>query len=647
MLSAKAPASTLPTGYLFPLTLSFAFGLMLSKLVYLRLVEFDLKATAYHLQPELWLLVGLLIFSQLRVRWLRDNYPLVNKLAELCVCIVLGLLFFASLTSLLVFNVVGMLPRFQQLSGLTWDIIGRSVEPLVYGARYALAAGAVLFLIWLYGLSKLACLPRSHYDSFTKRLIGSVCVAFLIPSLFISGSYGNLRLLGQNAFDNDLLKPSVMPAADTDFVTFFAKFDQELKNHKGLKPEYASFYDEIKDRNVVFLVLESVRAKDLPLYGGDVLMPNLMKLSENAIVFNNMYAQDVRSTKAFAALDMGRFSLTTWNSYSKHLTRLDKEMSLPYLVAKEGYRTSVFTSGTAIYDRHKQFQKNRGYKTVRYRKEINGKPVHLADDLKLLENFGGYLQKNKSAPFYSMLWPITTHHPYGYEAWKDSKKWLEENPDGASFYGKDNYSRYRQALIDTDHFIGELVALLKRQSLYQNTTIIVVGDHGEAFSEIEQMNVIHGLNLYEMSVHVPGLIHNPSIDRKYEDNRFIPHRDLAASIRHISNEDTYVLNHARSVFMSYQSEMPVYLSHTGTDVKGIVHDGYKLRVDADHRVFFQSVENVRNDDRLELDRVDELEGRSADMYDKLRQWSGAMDELNRHELNRGDSAHKSGNLGLE
>ncbi|MFK8048060.1 MAG: LTA synthase family protein [Halioglobus sp.] len=608
--------------------------------MYLRLVEFDIKATAYHLQPELWLLVAVLTLSKLRQRGLEVNYPLSNRLAELFIAVVLGFLFLASLISLVVFNVVGMLPRFQQLSGLTWDIIGRSVQPLVYGSKYALAASLVLFLVWLYGLSKMAHFSRSYYSSLTNWLSLTAIAFLLLPFLFISGSYGNLRLLGLNAFDNDLLKPSVMPSADVDFRTYFANFDRELKNHNGLKPEYENSYEQIKGGNIVFLVLESVRAKDIPLYGGDVPMPNLMSLSENSIVFNNMYAQDVRSTKAFAAFDMGRFSLTTWNSYSKHLTLLDKEQSLPYLLTRDGYRTSVFTSGTAIYDRHKQFQKHRGYQTVRYRKEINGKPKHLADDLKLLENFEGYLKKNGSTPFYSMLWPIATHHPYGYEAWKDSKKWLKENPDGASFYGKDNYARYRQALKDTDNFIGELVALLKRQSVYQNTTLIIVGDHGEAFSEIEQMNVIHGLNLYEMSVHVPGVIHHPAIDRKYEDKRYVPHRDLAASIYHISHEDNYLLNHARSLFMSYQSEMPVYMSHTGTDVKGIVYDGYKLRVDADHRVFFQSVENLRKDDQLELTRVDALEGRSADLYDKLRQWSGAMDELNRHELNRGDTGNK-------
>lgn len=48
---------------LFPLT--FAFGLILNKLVYLQLIEFDMKATAHHLQPEPWLLLGLLTFSQM------------------------------------------------------------------------------------------------------------------------------------------------------------------------------------------------------------------------------------------------------------------------------------------------------------------------------------------------------------------------------------------------------------------------------------------------------------------------------------------------------------------------------------------------------------------------------------------------------
>ncbi len=196
---------------LFPLTLSFAFGLILNKLIYLRLLEFDLKATAYHLQPELWLLVGLLTFSQVKTRWLRDSSSLVSKLADLLVSLVFGLLFLASLISLLIFNLVGMLPRFQQMSGLTWDIAGHSVAPLLYGSKYVLAAGVVLFLVWLYGLSKLAQYPGDHYDRGIKWINRFVVIVILVPVLFISGSYGSLRLLGQNAFDNDLLKPSVLP----------------------------------------------------------------------------------------------------------------------------------------------------------------------------------------------------------------------------------------------------------------------------------------------------------------------------------------------------------------------------------------------------------------------------------------------------
>ncbi len=49
------------------------------------------------------------------------------------------------------------------------------------------------------------------------------------------------------------------------------------------------------------------------------------------------------------------------------------------------------------------------------------------------------------------------------------------------------YKRYAETLLAVDEGIGQIIELLKKKGLYENTLIAVMGDNGFAFGE-------HGLN---------------------------------------------------------------------------------------------------------------------------------------------------------
>ena len=62
-------------------------------------------------------------------------------------------------------------------------------------------------------------------------------------------------------------------------------------------------------------------------------------------------------------------------------------------------------------------------------------------------------------------------------------------------------ARYDEELLGVDRTIGELVAELKRRRLYDDTLILVTGDHGEEFGE--HGGFFHGQSLHEELLHVP------------------------------------------------------------------------------------------------------------------------------------------------
>ncbi len=61
----------------------------------------------------------------------------------------------------------------------------------------------------------------------------------------------------------------------------------------------------------------------------------------------------------------------------------------------------------------------------------------------------------------------------------------------------------------TDHEIGRLFDLLRRQGRYENTIIVITADHGEEF--MEHGNIGHGNSLYEEVLAVPLIVRAPGV----------------------------------------------------------------------------------------------------------------------------------------
>ncbi|HXT21118.1 MAG TPA: sulfatase [Thermoanaerobaculia bacterium] len=62
-------------------------------------------------------------------------------------------------------------------------------------------------------------------------------------------------------------------------------------------------------------------------------------------------------------------------------------------------------------------------------------------------------------------------------------------------------ARYDEELLGADRLIGQLVDELKKRDLYDDTLILVTGDHGEEFGE--HGGYFHGQSLYDELLHVP------------------------------------------------------------------------------------------------------------------------------------------------
>ncbi len=73
-------------------------------------------------------------------------------------------------------------------------------------------------------------------------------------------------------------------------------------------------------------------------------------------------------------------------------------------------------------------------------------------------------------------------------------------------------SQYDGEINYMDHHLGRLFSYLKETNIYENSLIIVVGDHGEAFGE--HLALGHRHSLYEPEVRIPLLVKHPEAASK-------------------------------------------------------------------------------------------------------------------------------------
>src|SRR5437660_5055761 len=113
----------------------------------------------------------------------------------------------------------------------------------------------------------------------------------------------------------------------------------------------------------------------------------------------------------------------------------------------------------------------------------------------------------------------------GMDVVQHAEKWMNAHPAGPHFVWVHLYDphdpyeppppysqTYKDHLYDgeiayADSALGNFVAYLKKQGRYENSAIIVVGDHGEGLGEHHEDT--HGIFLYDSTTHVPLVMKVP------------------------------------------------------------------------------------------------------------------------------------------
>jgi arylsulfatase A-like enzyme len=260
--------------------------------------------------------------------------------------------------------------------------------------------------------------------------------------------------------------------------------------------------------NVILIVLESVGARWTSLHGPYRTTPALVAESAHAIVFDNVYAHIGRSSNSLASMLLSTYPKLDFRDVTDEYPNLGGT-SIASMFRARGYRTTFVTPSDLSWAGWSNFLRGRGFDAVEDLHQLScTAPLSSwgVEDRCMLERIANLVTGAARQPFFVMGWTQQTHHPY------------EPTPEVPMLdlvieHGPDDYdlNRYLNVLRETDRHLGRLFEAIRHAGLENDTMVVIVGDHGQAFGIPHAGDYAQGRTVYEEDVHVPLMVWNPRL----------------------------------------------------------------------------------------------------------------------------------------
>lgn len=302
--------------------------------------------------------------------------------------------------------------------------------------------------------------------------------------------------------------------------------DKKLKNEE--KSELVSFFDEkngeagklpnkfsdiAKGKNLIVIQMEALQHFVINReINGKEITPNLNKLAKESLYFDNIYvqvaggntsdAEFMTNTSLYPAKEGAayfRFATNEYNTIAKELKN-------------EGYNSyALHAYGPAFWNRTEM------YKAIGFDTFISSNDYVMDEYI----GWGGWALSDDSfyrqsmdiidvsSPFYSFFITLSGHHPYSY--------FEDKQTFDVGKYDRTYLGNYIKAQNYADAAIGRFMEKLKAMGLYENSLIVIYGDH-TGLPKTQAGELLDLLQLSDSKVDwirlqkIPLLIHCPGVE---------------------------------------------------------------------------------------------------------------------------------------
>lgn len=287
--------------------------------------------------------------------------------------------------------------------------------------------------------------------------------------------------------------------------------------------------DEIT--NVLLIVVDTLRARNLGLYGGSYdVSPAIDELGAQGTVFEHAVCTHSNSWISYTTMFRGDhvFSFPLTDAREKYV-RVNKEsqfktayrntprsQTAPYVLQQSGVKTSAIISGTML---SRDWGWDKGFD--KYDDEVNGavrKAALRSAPSTFAYRISRYLNRAVFPPFGLRKADTTAalaceelQKLSGTEPWFLFLHFSDPHTPLTSYDGAaSNWPRYDQEIKRVDDAFRRIYDELSRLDLLDSTLIILTADHGESLGE-HGAGHGHGRNVFEESIRIPLILLHPEI----------------------------------------------------------------------------------------------------------------------------------------
>jgi len=319
--------------------------------------------------------------------------------------------------------------------------------------------------------------------------------------------------------------------------------------------------------NIIWITIEDQSQYLLPFNGNDdVSLPNLQKIADESLIFENMYSTYPVCAPARSAIITGMYpnSIGTHNmrtmaySYYKKNGNLgernenEKVLGIPRYSSKLAESIKTFPS----------ILRENGYFT--YNKDKGDYNFIISDSTWSEYGINKKITKADS-PIFAVYNYNVTHES---SMWQRDKEPLKVDPKDLKIippvFPDDSIVRHSLAvnysnLIEMDRQVGKLVNQLKEEDLYDDSYIFFYSDHGGPFPR-------HKRAIYETGTKVPFFVKLPKGRKeKIDTNEFLSFIDFAPTVLSIAGIEVPSFLQGKAFLGKYKDESKRKYLFTASD----------------------------------------------------------------------------------
>lgn len=347
-----------------------------------------------------------------------------------------------------------------------------------------------------------------------------------------SNTHEGLAMISDNPYINNLgLNPnftfmrSLISKQDERYVVP-ADINEKIhftRNYLGIKEPFQNNIKRMviaegqpKKLNIVVVVMESMCLFKMGYYNGKNLTPKFNSIIRESVFFNKFFSSGIHTFNGLFSTSSGYPSILSEHGLMRYTG--SSFQSLPKLLEKQKYDSYFFSTHDPHFDNMSGFFQLNGVKNVYSQfdfpseKAIStlGVPDHV-----LFDEFIGVINERKNnEPFISYIMTASDHGPWAVPNDIPFKPTEIDEKDRATQYA--------------DWALGYFMQNAKKQSWYNNTIFLFLGDHGLSMGHTYEMPLSYH--------HIPFVVHHPASLKPDTINNLGYQPDVNATVMGLLNE---------------------------------------------------------------------------------------------------------------